>query len=92
VFTNRNGIFHGHDTWMTTRWRRACDTGTEADPEPIAESLRIHDGKHFHATMIDDEGAHTVYSHPTIDMRVQLVSKLQRAWEAHQERRNGSAS
>lgn len=101
VFTNRNGRFHGHDTFMV-RWRRACDTGTVDDPEPIAETLRIHDGKHFHATMIDDEGAHTVmrdyrlghatpgtrgvYSHPTIDMRVQLISNLQRAWEAHQQR------
>lgn len=107
VCTNRNGLFHGHDTWMV-RWHRACDTGTEADPEPIAETLRIHHGKYFHATMIDDQGAHAVmrdyrlghatpgrrgvYSHPTIDMRVQLISKLQQAWEAHQERRNGSVN
>jgi Phage integrase, N-terminal SAM-like domain len=100
-------ICERHDTWMQ-RWRRACDVGTEADPEPIAETLRLHDGKHFHGTMMDDQGAHTVmrdyrlghatpgtrgvYSHPTIDMRVQLISKLQRAWEAHQVRRNGSSS
>jgi integrase len=106
VFTNRNGRFHGHDTWMV-RWRRACDTGTAADPEPIAETLRIHDGKHFHGAKLDELGIHTVmrdyrlghatpgvrgvYSHPTIDMRLQLISKLQEAWEAHQVHRNDSA-
>ena len=88
VFTNRNRRFHGHDTFMV-RWRRACDTGTEADPEPIAETLRIHDGKHFAGSMMDDLGAHPVmrdyrlghatpgvrgvYSHPTIDMGFSLM-------------------
>jgi hypothetical protein len=54
--------------------------------------------------MMDDHGAHTVmrdyrlghatpgvrgvYSYPTIEMRVQLISLLQEAREAHQKRRN----
>jgi integrase len=104
LFPNRKGVVRQYDNWNTGHWRKACD-GWPASPrkapaEPIVKGLRLHDGKHFHAAMMDDLGTHPVlrdyrlghatpgtrgvYSHPTPQMRAKLIKGLQRHWEAHQ--------
>jgi integrase len=104
LFPNTKGAARQYDTWNNTRWRPACD-GAAASPrkqatKPIAKGLRLHDGKHFHAAMMDDLGTHTVmrdyrlghttpgtrgvYSRPTRQMRDTLIKGLQSQWEAHQ--------
>jgi integrase len=107
LFTNRDGWFHGSDTWRITRWRPAVDgrpayvsrggrVVREAVP-PIHRGLQFHDLKHTHAAMMDDAhthpamrnyrlghatpGAPGVYSHPTPQMRRELVTALEAQWQ-----------
>jgi integrase len=77
-------------------------TPRKAAGEPIIMGLRLHDCKHTHASMMDDLGVHSVmrdyrlghatpgtrgvYSHPTLQMRFDLVNGLQRTWESHYKR------
>jgi integrase len=77
-------------------------TPRKAAGEPIVVGLRLHDCKHSHGAMMDDLGTHSVmrdyrlghatpgtrgvYSHPTLQMRLDLVNGLQRAWESHYKR------
>lgn len=74
----------------------------KAANEAIVMGLRLHDCKHSHASMMDDLGIHSVmrdyrlghatpgtrgvYSHPTLQMRLDLVNGLQRTWESHYKR------
>lgn len=67
IFPDRNGWFHGADTWRLTRWRPACDgipakvyaggRVREAVP-PVHAGLHFHDTKHTHAAMMDDAHTH----------------------------------
>jgi integrase len=104
LFPNTKGAAPQYDTWNNTRWRKVCDGWTasarKAAAEPIVKGLRLHDGKHFHAAMMDDLGVHSVmrdyrlghatpgtrgvYSRPTPEMRTALVKGLQSRWQAHQ--------
>jgi integrase len=105
IFPDRNGWFHGADTWRITRWRPACD-GVPAKVYangrvreavlPVHKGLHFHDLKHTHAAMMDDAhthpamrnyrlghatpGAPGVYSHPTPQMRRELVAALEATW------------
>lgn len=68
LFPDRNGWFHGADTWRKTRWRPACDgrpayvsAGGRIVREamaPVHEGLLFHDLKHTHAAMLDDAHTH----------------------------------
>lgn len=112
LFPNTKGEFRAYDYWNSKRWRPAVDGVPEhktpsgqhrPEIEPIEWGLRLHDGKHFHATMMDDLGTHVtmrdyrlghaalgargVYSHPTLDMRVKLMDALEQRYQDHQSRR-----
>ncbi len=108
LFVDRNGWFHGSDTWRKTRWRPAVDgrpawvsEGGRAIREavpPVHQDLQFHDLKHTHAAVMDDAhthpamrnyrlghatpGAPGVYSHPTPQMRRELVAALEGQWTA----------
>jgi integrase len=110
LFPNRKGEPRRHTDWLRV-WRRACDgwharidqrTGKHTPgAEPVCETLRFHDLRHSHKTMMialgveeimqDNRLGHTprgvqgVYSHPTKEMRIKLVEGLEHAWRGFQE-------
>lgn len=67
--------------------------------DPIILGLRLHDGKHSHGAMLDELSVHPtmrdyrlghatpgtrgVYSRPTVQMRIDLVSALQDRFDRH---------
>lgn len=102
IFPDHIGRPHAASNWTRTYWRPACD-GRAASTvreawEPIWPGLRLHDGKHSHGALLDDEGVHRVmrdyrlghsdgsarsaYEHPTPEMRRQLLDGMQARWEA----------
>jgi integrase len=103
VFPNADGWPLRSDTWRVSTWRPACDgqkaTRLKEAWDPIWPALRLHDGKHTHAGLLDDLGTHEVmrcdrlghtipgargvYSQPTREMRARLVVALQEYYEAH---------
>jgi integrase len=103
LFPNADGWPMAAAGWGKTVWRPACDgrkaTWTKEAWEPIWPGLRLHDGKHTHAALLDDLGTHEVmrcdrlghtipgargvYSQPTREMRARLVVALQEYYEAH---------
>lgn len=112
LFPNSKGEFRRYDYWNTKRWRPTVDGTPERKTpsgqqrvviEPIEWGLRLHDGKHFHASTMDDLGTHVtmrdyrlghaqvgargVYSHPTAEMRIKLMQDLEQRNLEHQRRR-----
>ena len=110
LFPNRKGEPRRHTDWLRV-WRRACDgwhgridqrTGQHTPgAEPVCETLRFHDLRHSHKTMMvalgteeplqdyrlghTPRGVQGVYSHPTTEMRTKLVEGLEHHWRGFHE-------
>jgi integrase len=93
--------------WRRACDGRAASSGTQVT-EAIIAGLRLHDCKHSHAALMDDLGIHPVmrdyrlghttpgtrgvYSHPTPQMRLDLIKGLQRTWDEHNKRRRDTTA
>jgi integrase len=110
LFPNRKGEPRRHTDWLRV-WRCACDgwhgridqrTGQHTPgAEPVCETLRFHDLRHSHRTLMvalgteeplqdyrlghAPRGVQGVYSHPTTEMRLKLVEGLEHHWRGFHE-------